>query len=57
MNRTEAIVYLKCWPHMGEPAMATGKRRGVNGETEIEVRMVYCIHDGDRTVWIKRSDI
>lgn len=47
---------------MGEPAIRTGKIRDTNGYPEIEVRMVYCVHDsefeeGNRTVWIRREDI
>lgn len=58
MQRHEAIVYLKRLDHFGEPAIATGKRRvAETGETEIEVRLIHCVHGGDRTTWIRRDNI
>lgn len=60
MRSHDCLVYLNVWPHIGEPAVPTGKKREVNGEMEAEVRMVMCEHPfegSDRTVWIKRKDI
>lgn len=60
MRSHECLIFLNLWPHIGEPAVATGKKRIINGEVEAEVRMVMCEHEfevPDRTVWIKREHI
>lgn len=51
-------VHLKCLEHYGEPAIPTGmKRTAEDGETEIEVYLVYCIHGTERYIWIRRDSI
>ncbi len=53
------LVFLNVWPHVGEPAVVTGRKREVDGVAEAEVRLVYCEHlpSDDRTVWITRDHI
>ena len=49
---SEKYITIKTLPHVGEPAIPTGK---VDGD-KAEFIMVHCIH-GEHRVWLTKQDI
>lgn len=55
---SKGYVKIKSIFHFGEIAFPTGKKRTAeDGEIEAEMYLIFCIHGGERTIWIRRSDI
>lgn len=57
MKTVSCLLFLKKLPHYGEPCVRTGNVRTVDGVQEAEVRLIYCVHEGEKTIWIRREDI